>query len=207
MKDQLAAEIDAGVVVEAPLAITRLMKIQQVTGGFLRDTETGTTHRVPSNRAQAVVDFVEEAQGKVVVWARFQEEIDLLQEALAAYSPAVFDGRTSEAGRVEAKRRFQEDDACQVFIGNQAAAGTGLDGLQRVARTMIYYSNTFNAGDRWQSEARLFRSGQQGAVVVADLVSPGTIDAKVLQVLAQRRSLADSTVDDVRTMLREIAKE
>ena len=120
-----------------------------------------------------------------VHWARFHKDIDLLKEVLKHRNPVVWDGRTTVQERIEAKWKFIEDPKCLDFIANPSAAGIGVDGLQKVSHTMIYYSNSFKASDRWQSEARLHRDGQKGTVTIIDLVVPGTIDDYILNILLE----------------------
>lgn len=194
MFEEMVTAVESGEIVTAEQAVVKLIRLQQIVCGFVKD-EDGVVHRIPSNRVTAAESFVEQANGKVLVWARYHEDIDHLKESMGKYNPVVWDGRVPLALKLEAKRSFMHDDSCRVFIGNQDAAGTGLDGLQHASHTMLYYSNNFNARSRWQSEARLYRMGQKGTVIVGDLVSPGTIDLRLLKVLKQRKDTADLVLD------------
>jgi SNF2 family DNA or RNA helicase len=193
MLDDMLTELDNGAIVTAEQAIVRLMRLQQIVSGFIRDDE-GVIHDIPNNRVQAAVDWAGQCNSKMVIWARFHRDIDNLRAAFAKMKPAWWDGRNTST-RAEEKQRFIEDPGCRVFIANQGAAGTGVDGLQYVSHEMLYYSNSFKAIERWQSEARLYRMGQAGTVSVTDLVARNTTDLKLRAVLKKRKATADMVLD------------
>jgi SNF2 family DNA or RNA helicase len=60
---------------------------------------------------------------------------------------------------------------------------------------MIYYSNSFDAEHRWQSEDRAHRIGQTRSLTILDLYAPNTVDAKLFRMLRQRKSLATKVLD------------
>jgi SNF2 family DNA or RNA helicase len=190
LRDDLLAEIGDGTLVTAEQIIVRMLRLQQVLCGHTKDSE-GNVIEVPTNRIKTVTEIMEEVSDKVLIWARFHKDIDMLRDALKEYRPVTWDGRTSDADRDAAKKAFINDDDVRVFIGNPSAAGTGLDGLQHASHTMIYYSNSFDASDRWQSEARLFRDGQRGTVTVIDLEVPGTIDTHIRRALRDKKTVSD----------------
>lgn len=194
VRTQLLTQLQTGEIVTADQAIVKLLRLQQIVLGHVKD-ENGKVHRIPNNRIADALAAANEASTKVVIWACFHEDIDQLVEASrkAGRNPAVWDGRNVKT-RGDEKRRFINDETCRDFIANQGSAGIGVDGLQHVASTMIYYSNTFKARERWQSEARLWRDGQRGTVNVVDLVARGTVDAYVLKTLQARDDVAKAAL-------------
>lgn len=193
MKEEFLAQLDDGTVIDAPLAITRLMKMQQLTCGHILDAE-GNITRVPSNRISVLMEILEEAQGSVIIWARFHEDIRMITEALTAAGKdyVEYHGKISSEGREAAKQAFMKGHV-QYMVGNQGAGGIGLNMV--VANTMVYYSNDFNADVRWQSEDRIHRIGQTKSCLYVDLVSPGTPDVKIVKALRHKKNVADSIMD------------
>ncbi len=192
--DEMITQMDTGQIVSMEQAITRVLRLQTILCGHLKDDDD-VVHDVPTNRVKSVVEIIEQMEGKLVLWARFHKDIDNLTAALKKYNPVSWDGRTSIEDRGLAKQTFLNDPECRVFIGNQGAAGTGLDGLQTVCHTMVYFSNNFKASDRWQSEARLHRMGQQGTVNVIDLVTPNSVDGHILKALKNKQDVAVNMID------------
>ena len=80
-----------------------------------------------------------------------------------------------------------------------------IDGLQKACSTVIYYSNSFNAGERWQSEDRTHRHGTTKHVVYYDLIAKGrgSIDRRILGNLRNKKNLSDLTLDELKEMLSE----
>lgn len=171
-------------IVEAPLAITRLMRMQQVLCGFLPNEE-GEILPVKSNRIKAVADILEEVSGKVIIWSRFQHTIEALHKE---FGGVTYYGKMSDDECKNAIHNFVEGDE-RLFIATPAKGGVGLN--LAVAQTVIYFSNDFNAETRWQSEDRTHRIGMKGAVTYIDLVAPGTIDTQIASSLRQKKSIAE----------------
>jgi len=67
---------------------------------------------------------------------------------------------------------------------------------------MIYYSNSYDLEIRLQSEDRAHRIGQANKVTYIDLVSPNTIDEKILKALRGKIDLAGKVLgEEVRDWL------
>jgi hypothetical protein len=194
LKNEFIAQLDSGEVVSVEQAVTKLLRLQQLICGHIR-LDDGRVVSVDTNRHREALAAAEQIGDKVILWARFHHDIDLLAATFRDWNPVVWDGRTSTEERADRKLRFIQDKNCGAFIANPGSAGIGTDGLQSCCRHMIYYSNTFKAAERWQSEARLYRDGQKGTVNVLDLVSPGTIDLHILNVLKQRKNIANVALD------------
>lgn len=194
MKEDLIAKLDTGEVTTADQAVVKLLRLQQILCGHIKD-EDGETHSVPTNRATDALAAAEQSGDKVVVWARFHHDIDLLKQTFKAWNPVTWDGRTSVDDRAAAKNDFIHKSDVGAFIANPGSAGIGLDGLQRASHTAIWYSNTFKASERWQGDARLYRDGQKGTVNNIDLVVPNTVDIHILSTLKRRQDVAFQVLD------------
>ena len=111
-----------------------------------------------------------------------------------------YDGKTSEADRLLAKQQFQAGEV-QFFVGNPAAAGTGL--TLHAAHTVIYASNSFNFTDRLQSEDRAHRIGLEHPVMYIDLIAPGTVDEHIVRSLIKKLDISSElTGDQLREWIR-----
>lgn len=108
-------------------------------------------------------------------------------------------------GAVEPLIMFQEDFAnfpkvC--FIGNPGAAGTGL--TLTASPSIFYYSNSFNADERIQSEDRIHRVGMdenRGATIIDVLHLPS--DKYVLDNLTKKRKLQDISMGELNSIFSE----
>ena len=170
-------------------AASLLIRLQQITSGHLPDDD-GNIHTLPTNRIQAVLDVLEESK-TAIVWARFVHDIEALNKALieAGYRVGLYYGAT----KGDERTRIVKPGEVDVLVCNQQSAAAGLNLMH--FNTAIYFSNTFVAADRWQSEDRIHRIGQNSKCTYVDLVSPGTIDAKILRALRDKKNIADLVRD------------
>jgi SNF2 family DNA or RNA helicase len=194
IKEEFMLWLDSGELVTAQLAIVRLLRLQQITCGYLPvDPDEGVWHSFKTNpRLNALKDVCEGVAGKAIIWARFRRDIDSICEALGE-SAVRYDGGTSTEDRADAIERFQNGDA-KWFVANPAAAGTGL--TLHAATTVIYYSNSFKLTDRLQSEDRAHRIGQEHPVSYIDIVAPGSIDERITEALLKKNDIAQSVLGD-----------
>jgi SNF2 family DNA or RNA helicase len=204
-------------LVSANLAMVRLLRLQQVTCGYLpTEDEDEPVYTIPgmNQRLQMALDLCEEAQHKVIVWGRFQLDLTLLQQGLTerGIRSVRYDGTVDEDGRAEAKALFTGvrpryegsavvgkdkvpgEEQAKVFLGNPAAGGTGLTLVE--AKTVIYYSNSFKLVDRLQSEDRAHRIGQNNQVLYVDLIAEDSVDNKIVDSLRGKKGLADQILGD-----------
>jgi SNF2 family DNA or RNA helicase len=201
IRDEALTLLNSGELVTAALAITRLLRLQQVTSNYLPvdDLGDGDQHMVSISdhnpRLDCLLELLEEIGGQAIIWARFRRDIDQITEALtkAGRSCARYDGKVGSDGRVAAKNAFQKGDV-QFFVSNPAVGATGL--TLTAARTVIYYNNSFKLEDRLQSEDRAHRIGQHHPVQYIDIVAPGTVDTHIVAALRNKINLASAVTGD-----------
>lgn len=201
VKEDFLAELSDGTVVEMPLAIVRMLRLQQILSGHFPNPETKEIQYVPSNRTTALLEVLEEAgESKVIVWTRFKHDIDMISKALqdAKIGFVTYTGETSQNDRIKAIDDFRNDPSIKVFLGNPSAAGIGLN--LTVANVVVWYSMTFNLDEYLQANDRCHRIGQKWPVTYVTLVTPGSLDVKISKALKSKKNIAD-TVLDVRELL------
>jgi SNF2 family DNA or RNA helicase len=194
MTEGFALQLAAGEVT-AMLAITQLLRFQQLTSGFVTTDEQKVVKLSENPRLDLLREIMEDTQGKVIIWAKFTQEIDDILAALKEdrIEAVRYDGKTSAEDRADAVDRFQGGSA-RAFVANPAAAGEGL--TLHAATTVIYYSNSFKLTDRLQSEDRAHRIGQRHHVLYIDLVGTDTVDEKIVEALRNKRDIASEVTGD-----------
>jgi len=192
--------------VSVRIVLTKLMRLHQLVCGHLKDDE-GSIHKVANNRMAALLDLLEESSGQVIIWANYREDIKDIAEAIGkeygVESVLTYFGDTTEEERAEAKRSFRNDEQigeARFLVANPQTGGYGL--TLNGASTVIYYSNSFDAEKRNQSEDRCHRYGQTKSVTYIDIVAKDTIDEKILKVLKDKKALSEAiTVSNWQTFL------
>ena len=185
--------------VTATNILTRLLRLSQLTGGFLGGDEGGTPLQISAAKLNALSDIIDEAQQegkKLVVIARFVPEIRaicrLLEKQRIGYSCIM--GGVKD--REEQVARFQNDPNTQVFVGQIATAGLGI--TLTAASTLVFYSTDYSMSNHEQAKARIHRVGQRETCTYIYLTAKGTVDEKVLKALQNKADLARTLVDDYR---------
>ncbi len=195
-KEEMITEIN-GEFVTASIVLTKLLRGQQILGGFL-PLEDRMHVFEDNNRLDMLVNICEESQGKVIIWARFRQEIDLIVNELKSnfgpLSVVEYHGRVCTEDRDTALDTFQNNKDVRYFVGNSRAGGIGLTLTQ--ASTVIYYSNDFSLETRLQSEDRAHRIGQKNKVLYIDFEAENTIDTKIIDALLDKKNIADIITGD-----------
>ena len=192
MKKGFIAELE-GNVIEAPEAITRLLRLQQILcGWFPTENERVQPIDEKNPRIEALKDILEGIESKVIIWARFRADIRAIERLLGDLAVS-YHGDVDSDARELAIDRFQKGDA-KYFIGTPQAGGTGL--TLTAAEYAIYYSNSFDLEQRLQSEDRCHRIGTKNNVTYIDIECQKSIDSKIIKALRDKKNIADIITKD-----------
>lgn len=149
-------------------------KLLQMAGGAVYDTE-GRTLRIHDKKLDVLEDLIEAANGKpllVAYW--YKHERDRIQERFRVREILTTkDIDDWNAGRIP------------VALLHPAAVGHGIN-LQQGGSTLIWFGLTWSLELYQQTNARLWRQGQQHAVVIQHLVTTGTHDEDVMRALERK---------------------
>jgi SNF2 family DNA or RNA helicase len=197
VKDSFATLADGEVT--ATNILTRLLRLSQLTGGFLGGDDHPMPLQVSSAKLDALADIIDAAQNeskKLVIIARFIAEIAAIKARLdkSGIRYAAISGETQD--RAEQVAMFQNDPDVTVFIGQIATAGLGI--TLTAASTLVFYSTDYSMSNHEQTRARIHRVGQKQPCTYIYLTAKGTVDEKVLQALRDKADLARTLVDDWR---------
>jgi len=192
MKTMALTLLENGSLTTTTTALTQLLRLHQICCGHLR-TDDGEVHSLKSNRLNALMECVAETSGKVIIWASYTHDILEIYQALSkAYgggSAATYYGATEGEDRQKVVTKFQDPNSeLRFFIGQPKTGGYGLTLTE--ASTVIYYSNSYDLEIRLQSEDRAHRIGQTKSVTYIDLISPKTIDEKIVEALRGKIDIA-----------------
>jgi len=203
MRKECVAELSDEKTVTAANVLAKLLRLQQITGGFLGDGE-GAVQKVSNAKLSVLKEILEDividAGKKLVIFARFRPEIaaieKLLQGLKIRYECIHGDINMSErGGKVKA---FQTNPDVKVFVAQLQTAGLGI--TLTAADTAVFYSLDFSFANYDQAKARLHRIGQKNNVTNIHLVVKGTVDTKVMGALKKKKNVADVVVDGWRKL-------
>jgi len=187
----------SGGEVSATNILTKLLRLSQLTGGFLNKDDAPEVQTVSKAKLDALSDIVESMNGeKLVIIARFTAEITAIKKLLEKQNIqySIVDGSTKD--RPEQVRQFQENPDVTVFIGQIATAGLGI--TLTAASTLVYYSLDYSMSNFEQAKSRVHRIGQTKNISYIYLIAKSTVDSKILTALRNKADLARMLIDDYR---------
>ena len=198
LRDEYIAELN-GELIDGSLAIVRLLRLQQIICGYVK-TETDDLDDEPvrlignSNpRIECLRDVCEQVTGQCLIWARFRKDVDQIMEILG--DDAVrYDGTITDDQAEQNKKLFQLGKK-KWFVGTASKGGPGL--TLHMAKTVIYYNNSFKLIDRLQSEDRAHRAGMdEHPVNYIDICCHDTVDDKIIKNLRSKVDIASKLTGD-----------
>ncbi len=197
MKKAAIAE-HKGKLMSSATALTTLLRLHQITCGTFK-ADDGTVTPIKNNRITALMDCIEEIDGKAIIWATYREDIKnivaALKKAYGEASTVEYHGGVDATLRQDNIAQFQQvKGPTRFFVGNAQTGGYGI--TLTAANTVIYYSNNYDLEKRLQSEDRAHRIGQTGSVTYVDLVAEKTIDERIIKSLKDKVDIANEIMGE-----------
>lgn len=197
------AELENGESITATTVLTRILRLMQLTGGFLQADDADHPKQVSSAKLDALADIVDdyvlETGKKLVVFARFRAEIAAIENLLRlkGIQYGSIYGDVPQAERGGMVEDFQKNPETKVFVAQIQTAGLGI--TLHAASVAVFYSIDYNYANYAQALARIHRIGQHSPVTYIHLLVEDSIDDKVLEALNKKEDIAKSVVDSWRT--------
>lgn len=189
MEKAMTAEIAGGTITAANV-LTKLLRLQQITGGAVPDDD-GRYHHVCDSKQKLLADVIEDLGDRpFVVFCRFRSDIDA---AHAACKAAGVEAREL-SGRFNQLEDWQAGGGQAIIVQMQS----GSVGITLVrASVAIYYSLSTSLAEWDQSQARIHRPGQKNACTFVYLTVKGTVDQKILKALRGRQEVIEAIMTSV----------
>ena len=199
---QLYAEIQGLPVTECQPAVKFLRKRQAMGSiGLAQEKIHGCrTSNVLSPKMLKLLSLVEEIKAqkrKVVIYSVWTE---ILDEIEACLGPGVLriDGSVPKERRVEIQELFQSeaeggDIQYPILIGTTESCGTGLN--FQSASNVIFFDEPFTNTEKEQAVDRCYRIGTKNFVTVVTLMTRGSVDEDVHDIVLGKKQMADVLVD------------
>jgi superfamily II DNA or RNA helicase len=216
MVTELIAEYE-GHVATAKSKLTVLIRLQQITSGFIcdktfgqdddTDIENDDDDRI--RRLYGLTDDEDILPNEIQWIGSSNPKLDMLYRDLDELAkPAIVITRfTAEADRIftDLQGKYRtclmtgwkrvgtieefKDGKFDVMVANSSVIARGFN-LQN-SHAMLFYSNTFSLETRLQAEGRIFRIGQTEPCEYIDYTYTETVDEKIVFALKMKRNLLD----------------
>jgi SNF2 family DNA or RNA helicase len=159
-----------------------VMRLKQICNF---DPATGESAKLE----QLLADMAEVAESgrKAIVFSQWVEPLEVLAKALEPFGPLLYHGKVPHRERQPILDRFKSNPDRHVIL---MSYGTGSVGLN------LQFTNYVFLFDRWWNPAvedqainRAHRLGQKAPVFVSRFITPGSIEARIAEVLERKRQL------------------
>jgi SNF2 family DNA or RNA helicase len=195
METQMWTEIE-GKEVNAQIVLTKLMKLAQITGGFV-NSDDGTVVEANTAKLDALRDLIESyPKGKkLVIFANFRAEIAGIVKAVKDLGRTVseFTGDTPYEMREKINIDFQTQEYPEVLVLQAQTGGRGI--TLTAADTLIFYGLNYSLENYEQAKARIHRIGQKNKVTYVHIIAKNTVDETIIDALKGKKDVADLVVD------------
>lgn len=179
--------------------LTRLLRLSQVCGGFMKD-DSGTLQQVSSAKLTLLAELLSDLSPskKIVIFARFLPEIESIKQLLEKMkiSYVWITGEVEPQKRSHAVWQFQNNNECRAFVAQIATGGLGI--TLTASDLAIFYSLDFSYANYDQCKARIHRLGQRNTCTYIHLIARDTVDEKILNTLQRKKNVAEDVVDNWR---------
>ena len=177
--------------IDAKTAAALCGKLSQLANGACY-TEEGTVARIHDRKLEALEDLLEAAGDHPVLIAYwYQHDLIRLRERFPNLRP------------LKSSRDIADWNARKISLAaiHPASAGHGLN-LQQGGNTLIWFGLTWSLELYQQTNARLWRQGQQAeTVVIHHLITEGTVDEQILAALDRKDRTQESLIAAVKAQL------
>lgn len=164
-----------------------------------------------SGKAQVLMellDNIHELGEKALIFTQYKEMGDLLVQMIGEryqHAPMFLHGGCSRQQRDQMVEDFQHKSQRKVMILSLKAGGTGLNLTS--ANHVVHYDLWWNPAVEAQATDRAFRIGQQKNVLVNRLITKGTFEEKIDEMIRSKKELADLTVGTGEKWIGELNNE
>lgn len=165
-------------------------KLLQMSNGAVYNDDKESLH-IHDRKLDALEDLIEGANGKPVLVAYwFKHDLEKIKDK--------FDVREIKSAKDISD---WNEGKIPVALIHPASAGHGLN-LQAGGSTLIWFGLTWSLELYQQTNARLYRQGQDSTVVIHHILTKGTIDEDVMKALKAKEKIQDALIDSVKARLK-----
>ncbi len=181
MHNQLVFFLQSGDSITATNVLVKLIRLQQITSGFIQNVEDGFFERLGTSKQDELLEVLEGIGDEpVAVFCRFVEDLRSVEYCTKKLGREY--GEVSGA-RKDVSGEWEKGDGD--ILGVQIAAGSLGISLVR-ARYCVLLGVDYSPGNYEQALARVRRPGQTQPVTYIHIIAENTIDVKIREALARK---------------------
>lgn len=172
------------------VAVGKIMKLRQITSGFIIDTEEKETLPLHGLKIAALKDLLTElGDNKAVIWINFKEEAREISKLMSSMG-LTFSSAHSGAKNVDTEIEDFQKNKTQFMIAHPKSIKYGVtftgNRMVKNCTYAIYYSMSNSFEDFYQSKHRILRKGQTESCTFIFLCAENTIDTDIYDSIVRK---------------------
>lgn len=190
---------DAGISITAVNAAVKILKLQQICCGIVKDNDGNPVNLKPKNRLDTMLELVEQTEQKVIVFVPFIFSMHQVLKHLHdnGVTAELVNGNVSVSERSRIFHEFQNAPEPRVLVAHPAVAAHGL--TLTAASAIIWYAPIYSIEQYEQANGRINRKGQAHPMSVYH-VGAHPFEWRIYDVLRGKARMQDSLL----AMYREV---
>ncbi|MCG8047130.1 MAG: DEAD/DEAH box helicase family protein [Candidatus Thiodiazotropha endolucinida] len=186
LERELYLKLDNGIEITPDNAGVLTGKCLQFCNGSIWHTsENPQWESVHSLKLEALQEIIDSSNSPVLCAYSFRPDATRIMRQFRKLKPVNLSDCQSQT-HLEYTLNHWKSGNCQLMIGHPGSMGEGIDGLQSVCHTAVWFGLPWRLDYYLQFNARLNRTGQKETVNVIHILARNTIDRVTAQVLKHR---------------------
>jgi SNF2 family DNA or RNA helicase len=197
---------DAGIRRSKIKVLEALLRLRQASchPGLIDKERTGEN----SAKLDALIPLITEvieSGAKALVFSQFTSLLAIVRQRFddLGVTYEYLDGKTRN--RAERVHRFQNDDACPLFLISLKAGGLGLN--LTAAEYVFILDPWWNPAAEAQAIDRTHRIGQSRQVFAYRLIAKDTVEERILELQQTKKELAGAIIGNQNSLVRSLGRE
>jgi len=180
--------------VSAVNAAAQLNKLLQISCGAVYTDTKNVIEFDASSRLNILLEVIEEASHKVLVFIPFTHALNLVQDFLTKnkVTSEIINGSVSVSRRTDIFKRFQESDEPRVLLIQPQAAAHGV--TLTAANVIVWYAPVTSIETYLQANARIDRPGQRNPMTIVHLEG-SPVETKLYSMLQNKLDFHNKIID------------
>lgn len=196
LKNEFVLDIDEDDITVSNAAVLS-NKLSQLANGAIYTDELKNVVEVHNRKLEALEDIIESANGKpllVAYW--FKHDYTRIKKLLDSLGVTYASLDSSESINKWNNKELE------VGLIHPASAGHGLN-LQEGGSTLVWFGLTWSLELYQQTNARLWRQGQNDStVVIQHIITKGTIDEDIMKALSRKDKTQEALINAVKANIK-----
>ncbi len=198
--------VAAGEEITAVNAAAGLNKLLQLSAGAVYSDTGDIIAFDATTRMSALLEVIEEASHKVIVFAPFRHAIMIIADELRTQkiSCDVIHGGISATKRTEIFSRFQSTPDPHVLVIQPQAAAHGV--TLHAANVVVWWGPTTSTETYLQANARVHRAGQRNPCTVVH-IQGSPVEKRIYKMLSEKMDVHTELIDLYKNVLQNTCNE